>query len=1457
MAALSALLLLLPASGQATFDRTDGKISIGALSVGVFDDIEDAQLQKNALIPYVNDRGERTDVYLPLLNPGSYLGTQGSHLERDLPYLETGVVSPQHTFFDGTLWVSNDPLAYNTILIAAENDKVTPTPEEGGCAVATVRNPRSNDSITVQMAEAGVPNGITHYQAFVRVLDPLEENADGTLANGSSDPGPACGDYDTGVLHENTASILARHDDRLVIEVAGAGVVTVDVDGEGPDVTGITPEDLSYLRSNSLQYAFVVRDNDAGLRHDGELVITEDGDYTEANRDKDHATTGEPLSVASGGQISVNGEAADIDLKVWGEKADPNAADDITGTGDWMLLGDRPGVAYAFSADGAGMDEDAYFMEITAVDRAGNRTVSEAPDDEYPGPYLFTVDDTDPATVESWTGIAYDPDLTLMGKVVGGEVADRSWIMAEFTEPLRPGIAPERIRVAGHEVVSVYQPNYAPPFMRTVLGRTNSLPGTQRLTFAPSAPRASASLAPQAQTCTPPASDARISSLRFNYNETTGAASISWDRLSAHDCNGYRVAILAARTVLVVEDLERTTSSYSIPRGSQLGRAIEAEMKDGDTDNLTILVGLRYASTGTDTDRFGSAMATGNVSPHTLTPPSTPVSGTVTGPYLLHPPSAPRVLPAIRADDASLECRLTSATPPSDEVVFSFTHNELVDGDWTRIGYYRQLFYPPNFDVDLGRLFEYTAIADDVAGGDNHETSGSFQGYYTWDTDDTPQFNAQGQVVAVYENSSGRRLAGAVRTLWCSATSVTDPNVDNTPPVLRRAEVGGTTLRLTYNEVLDGGSTPANNAFDVLVDGAQRPVSDVFVNGSQVVLTLDSPVTGGKRVTVSYTKPGTDPIQDVAGNDAFSFRLWPVSNVLGGLSYSFSTFGSGDNSGDGYVDVDGRTHDEALAEAGYWPIDINREFIPDTRTRIYIELARELMADETPEVTIFAGGALDLAGNASDTEAFTPRDGIAPRFTVTVTATAQDRPVANARGEYVVDVRADEDLRRRPVVYFTGIEAGKVTVSGADAYAYGIGGLQTGHALAAQDYDAHWAGTYPASGLTGLGGLFGLVVYGFDYEDNIGESGGWTPPRHQRTPEIGPPEPDDALDLTKMHEAGVLLELDDEFNGGATPEFALNPIRRQRNDETESSAPIVSISFPAEEDEYAVCPEGGCGEANGNPDAEFSDSHAGVTIAAVTLDDNDALALLTRVNASKFALLASDLALGEHEVEYMAVDDAGNVATFGFTFSVVEREPYELDVLPGWNLISFPGTPEDPSLGGVIPSGARVSPVLAYQDGDWLTAVVSEDGEWGGNLTRFEAGFGYWLFTTTYATLSPLIPEHEQSTTPPTAPVRHGWNLLGVIDIFQNPADTPPGPNGGDGEADHYFGSIPWRIAYGYDTARSLWVRSVPGADRAAPEGTSADERGFRVVEGEVVTQEIMNGKGYWVWSAEPGTLVP
>ena len=107
---------------------------------------------------------------------------------------------------------------------------------------------------------------------------------------------------------------------------------------------------------------------------------------------------------------------------------------------------------------------------------------------------------------------------------------------------------------------------------------------------------------------------------------------------------------------------------------------------------------------------------------------------------------------------------------------------------------------------------------------------------------------------------------------------------------------------------------------------------------------------------------------------------------------------------------------------------------------------------------------------------------------------------------------------------------------------------------------------------------------------------------------------------------------------------------------------------------------------------------------------------------------------------------------------------------------------------------------MAYQNGNWLTAAVDEDGKWHGSLDRIEAGYGYWVFANTFDTLAPLIPEIEPTSVPLTVRVVHGWNLVGVVDVFQNAAGTAPGAEGGgNGEADTYFGSIDWRVAYTFD----------------------------------------------------------
>ncbi|MCY4448420.1 MAG: leucine-rich repeat domain-containing protein, partial [Chloroflexi bacterium] len=468
-AAAVALLALLPVFGQSTFDHTDGEIRSGSLSVGVFADIADAKLAKNVMTVF----RDGTVVYVPQASP-TPIESSNTLSADQTAYLADGRVSPQDTFFGDSLFVSNDPEAYNTLLIMAEQSAVQENTD--GCVEATVRNGRSGAAITVQMAVTAATGGTVYYQGFVRVLDsraedeagaPLYASSNGPSCVEPADPADTTPDYTDGVGQNDTASVLARHDDIVTLSVRGAGIVSVRVDGEGPELIDVTPEDLGYYRSRDLEYAFTVRDGDAGLRHDGELVITGDGDYTQVNADGDHATSGEPLTTASGGQVSVNGNAADIDVLVWARDAHVDTARDITHTGNWMLVGSRPGVEYAFAADGSGTDEGIRYMEITAHDRAGNRTVSDALDDDDGQPHLFTVDDTEPQPNQAWTGISYDPEFMQSGR----ETANRSWIMVGFGEALGGDIKPELIRVSDHEVVGVLHPAWGPPPDRTVLGR--------------------------------------------------------------------------------------------------------------------------------------------------------------------------------------------------------------------------------------------------------------------------------------------------------------------------------------------------------------------------------------------------------------------------------------------------------------------------------------------------------------------------------------------------------------------------------------------------------------------------------------------------------------------------------------------------------------------------------------------------------------------------------------------------------------------------------------------------------------------------------------------------------------------------------------------------------------------------------------------------------------------------
>ncbi len=528
---------------------------------------------------------------------------------------------------------------------------------------------------------------------------------------------------------------------------------------------------------------------------------------------------------------------------------------------------------------------------------------------------------------------------------------------------------------------------------------------------------------------------------------------------------------------------------------------------------------------------------------------------------------------------------------------------------------------------------------------------------------------------------------------------------------------------------------------------------------------------------------------------------------------------------------------EAIADAG----DAGQ--LPDPRQRVYIQLATPLGSDDTPTVALLSGVAQDLAGNTLDKAVEKDADDwIAPVLTVTVTGAKGDRPVANsAKGSFTVEVRSDEDLNGRPSVLFVPIKANEETEP-ATGYTYATADSPSPYPncnLTPQEDDRHWKRDCKVSDLSGVEGLIAMfVVARDDSEGNVRMTPGLENIAHRANinPTIALNAP---LDVQKVDDADLLVEVDTAFNGGsasANLDESVTPRSGADTKKTESPNPFIRLQFKEEGSEYA--------------EGAFKDSHGTVEITEIELDGADVTGQMSRVAKNEFSVVLRDKEVGRYKLTYKARDDAGNEYNDGsFTFEVIARKPYKVEVKPGWNLVSLPGDPEDTAIANVLSKTEFLTPVLAYQNGDWLTARRTDDG-WQGTLTDITAGYGYWVNARTFETISTLLTEIDPASTPPTVPVTAGWNLLGVIDIDQQAAGEAPGTEV-YGEADTYFNSIPWKVAYSYDTQQSVWTRYTPKASVGC---SDADED---ATTPEVCNNEILNGSGYWVWSQRPSTLVP
>ena len=87
-------------------------------------------------------------------------------------------------------------------------------------------------------------------------------------------------------------------------------------------------------------------------------------------------------------------------------------------------------------------------------------------------------------------------------------------------------------------------------------------------------------------------------------------------------------------------------------------------------------------------------------------------------------------------------------------------------------------------------------------------------------------------------------------------------------------------IEIIYNLSINTAIVPATSTFDVKVNSVSRSITNLTISNRNVYLTLSSPVNSGETVTLSYTKPASNPLQCTSGTLAESISAKPVTNNI-------------------------------------------------------------------------------------------------------------------------------------------------------------------------------------------------------------------------------------------------------------------------------------------------------------------------------------------------------------------------------------------------------------------------------------------------------------------------------------------------------------------------------------------------------------------------------------------------
>ena len=558
----------------------------------------------------------------------------------------------------------------------------------------------------------------------------------------------------------------------------------------------------------------------------------------------------------------------------------------------------------------------------------------------------------------------------------------------------------------------------------------------------------------------------------------------------------------------------------------------------------------------------------------------------------------------------------------------------------------------------------------------------------------------------------------------------------------------------------------------------------------------------------------------------------------------------------------------AWGDHGYLYRKINRS--------VFLELEDELLADETPDVTIVPNGIEDQAQNEQDDGDQTAEDWIAPAFTI-VSIIAPDTPegasnqLAGDGDQVTVTVTSDERLdQTRPDVEVWFVDASSVDTGGKAVCekADGTDGKRKRGEIVSDTAGETWEDCANNGNARGDDlnnniekvsntewvvtvvkpadtGYYSFYIFGADRskQKNEGSEG------------VNP-----AKIVTDFFDSDGDVNTDDAWFWEAdinipNPNVRVSGVAVTDNEASvEYRSPLfVEIDFTENHWDVPDC-EGVDNDDDRsancmNENSEYAeDSFDDVVITSFMLDDVDVTDTVRTTDQQTFLVSLQSISIGDHTVTIQAMDEAGNELedALEIDFEVNDRDPFSKRLSPGWNLVSLPGEPADSSIAAVFGADVEVRTVYTYNPvipGGWMVAVRETlNSDWQGDLTEISAQNAYWVLSDAIQDWEVSIPRLAGGAVgtgtpiqPPVIPLYAGWNLIPVIDIS------------GDGEDDDTISAHVYleKLGDGLDLARVLGYNTIMN-------------QWVTILDPDMqMNNNLGIGEGYWVFVRQAASLVP